>query len=130
MRYDIYIAASLLDIETAREMSRHLSATWNQNIVSSWHTRPVYKKDNHSVLTAIGARNIQDLQKANMLICLLNHPSSGGGRHFEHGYASAKNIPTILIGPNNENVFQLAGYHTHVTSLDIFYGDVAELLFS
>lgn len=51
--------------------------------------------------------DLEDLNAADVLVCLTESPRSGparGGRHVEFGYALAKGMPTLCV-EHRENVF-------------------------
>jgi nucleoside 2-deoxyribosyltransferase len=72
--------------------------------------------------TFIGERDIEDLNKADIIISFTEEDGSGGkgGRHVEFGYALARGKRLIIVGPR-ENVFHtLSAIEHYDTPKDLF----------
>jgi len=76
-------------------------------------------------LQAIWAKeDVEDIDQADVLLAFTESPESGysrGGRHIEVGYAIAKAIPIVVVGPI-ENIFYawIASRTVHFDTFDEF----------
>ena len=82
---------------------------------------------NNLVAGYAGVRCLDDLTGSDLLVLFTEHPGSTtnahGGRHWEAGYALARNIPIWIVGPR-ENLFC---YHPHIRTFKTWFYAAAAL---
>jgi len=113
----IYIAARYSRLNEVQALAQKLrdygytvDASWIKG-AHEWDSEAMAVENASKDVPVIGQRfaedDIADIERSDVMICLTEEPRSTngrGGRHVEYGYALAKGIPILILGPR-ENVF-------------------------
>jgi len=122
-----YLAASFTRREEAVAVARKIEELTRENknenwvCVSSWLQQTEgYPKDINTIPPYIGAADFAELACADFLVTLTGDKTSRGGRHTELGFAIARGLPVILVGPR-EQVFHTLHAVNVFDTTDAFY---------
>lgn len=101
----VYIAASMHTQAQVRQCAEELSAN-NIECTSRWvDCRPVYADTPMQEKADIAVRDLEDIDKAHVVVLLSDIKSSTGGLWCEMGYCLAQKKPLIAAGAPNGNPF-------------------------
>lgn len=86
----IYVSASGRDIAVAKETACRLFEK-GMEVVSRWHETPFQlgPHDDTPDVVSCAAENLADINGCDAMLIVGESPSTGGGLHFEAGYALA-----------------------------------------
>lgn len=107
----VYLAAQFHQKDEINEYATQLRAA-GIFVTSSWLDEPFAPNTqlgevNETTRREYAQRDLLDIDEANLLV-FFSIPDTQlfrrGGRHVEFGYALAKNIPILVVGPQ-ENIF-------------------------
>lgn len=111
-RYRLYIAAPLFS-SGERDFNRHLAELLRENFFEVYLPQdtgddsPSRDRRTHKV---IFQQNLAALERADMLVAIIDGADADSGTAWEMGYAFAKGIPVISVRTD----FRMAGQHEHV----------------
>jgi hypothetical protein len=105
----VYFASDFGRAPEVVDLARRCSAVPQIEVVSRWHASIVPEEASSATLMggppdaavalAAAARNLEDLDTADVLVVLTTGALARGGRHFETGYAYHAGTPIVLAGP-------------------------------
>ena len=122
----IYIAASFPRKEDANSLAEHLKKA-DHIIVSRWHNEDSeYATEDQMVPRA--QRDMDDMERCNMMIQYTGDNLSHGGRHCECGIAVALHKDVVLIGPREQVIHWLPRVDVFETVGDFIYAFAPELM--
>lgn len=124
----IYLAGSWARRAEIREHARKIEAM-GHTVTSSWLSHSQY--DSHDdgetvtlergVLQELADQDLRDVDAAETLVAFTEQPGttlSRGGRHVEFGYALAKGLRLLVVGPE-ENIFHTKAAARFDTATDL-----------
>lgn len=83
------------------------------------------------ILSKGAVDNLKDVNAADVLVTKSQLPGTahtGGGRHFEFGYATAIGKPVVVVGPKGEHVFHYLPRHVrHVPDVETLLQHLNEM---
>jgi nucleoside 2-deoxyribosyltransferase len=101
---NIYIAAPWTHRHTDAQQAHDLCTAAGLTCVSTWTTRKILGSEDDPVVHSREAvSDLRDLDQARALIML--NLAKSEGKATEVGYALAREIPVIVVGPRTGNVF-------------------------
>ncbi len=127
----VYLAAKFGEKNEMRDWARMIEDAGHQ-VVSSWldEKHDSDAEASEEVMIAAAKQNMLDVLEADVLVTKSQAQGTahtGGGRHFEFGFAVAEGIDVIVVGPKGEHVFHyLEGIH-HVNNLDGLFPVLARM---
>ena len=100
-----------------RELGYKLTSRWVDGLYAD--ATPETPDELSALNRRCAASDVDDMDKAYMLVCFTrNGPQPGSGHHVEYGYAMARHMRIILIGPR-VNIYH---YHPLVRHYDSYEG--------
>lgn len=116
----IYLAAKFGEKQKMIEVATYLRSLGHV-ITSRWldtvHAADADATEDELSLGAI--ENLVDINEADVVVTYSQPQGTahtGGGRHFEFGYAYANSIPVVIVGPRGEHVFHYLRKHVYHAS--------------
>lgn len=104
----VYLAASYRRKHELRDCAARINALGAYRVTSSWLDEPdqphnIYTPDQFDQHTSYAEQDLHDIDQSHLFVLFAEAdptvPVIGGGRHFETGYAHARQLPIVLIGP-------------------------------
>jgi nucleoside 2-deoxyribosyltransferase len=116
---NVYIAADFAragDVEAIAQLIEELDFV---RVVSRWHRRPsaaeiaaadrIGGPSDVGIACTAARRNLADIDTCDVFVVLTTGTTARGGRHFETGYALARDKAIIVVGPVEHAFQHLAG---------------------
>lgn len=104
----IYIAACFVQQPEVRVKAGELAALGHE-CTSSWRFEKGAgdgsEPEHEEHYRAAALCDIEDINRADLLVLLTSQVSRSGGKHVETGYALARGLRVVLVGKRAENVF-------------------------
>lgn len=113
---NIYLAATYGSMEAMREAAKKLTDA-GHFITARW----INGDEEGMSKESAALMDVADIDYADIVISFVlapKTPHTGGGRHWEFGYAYACHKRNILIGPKGEHVFHYLPSVEHFDTLD------------
>lgn len=118
----IYVAAPFDRRGEAMSVAEELGAH-GAVITSSWlYTHHSNFESDLSLLRAEAEGDLEDVRVSDVMV-VLSYPDEGRGMHFEAGFAFAANIPLVVIGGWNRQIFFLLDDVSHYAKVSDFIAD-------
>jgi len=117
-----YIAARGERQQDARDAAARIEIELGHLCTAQWLKVPDIRSHDGKpkILLGEAVRDLEDILISDYVVCLSESsttPTLRGGRHVEFGYALAKGLPLIIIGPR-ENVFHFLPERYKITQFD------------
>ncbi len=131
---NVYLAADFAGLAEAQAMADKIQTWPGVTVVSRWHTNATKAEQlsaskmggpDESAARAAALRNLQDLDRANVLVVLTTGQPARGGRHFETGYAHGTGKAIVLLGQVEHAFHRLPG--VTVTTIEQLQGVLRSL---
>jgi nucleoside 2-deoxyribosyltransferase len=106
----IYVASFFDTRERLLPIVEQIKAI-GHSVTSSWLKEPkasTYANVTDGYRLACAIQDMTDIREASLVIIDTNDLSPRGGREFEMGYAIARGIPCMIVGPNRTVFHRLA----------------------
>lgn len=128
---NIYLAAKFGEKPEMRKWAVVLRDAGHK-VTSSWLSSQNATDAEATVetLTKGASDNLFDINAADVMVTKAQAPGTahtGGGRHFEFGYAVANGMPVIIVGPKGEHVFHYLPGVRHVPDLETLVQHLNEM---